>query len=117
MFKILLDSCIWSGARQVLEDAGYDCKWVGDFLKDPGDQAIMEIAVKENRIIITQDKDFGELAIFRNVPHHGIIRLVAFRSLLQGEVSLSVLRNYRADLERKAIITIDKNKVRVRLID
>jgi hypothetical protein len=33
--KVLLDSCIWGGAKRDLNAAGFDVVWVGDFLKDP----------------------------------------------------------------------------------
>ncbi len=42
--KVLLDSCIWGGAKRDLEAAGFDVVWVGDFLKDPGDEAIMQFS-------------------------------------------------------------------------
>lgn len=49
--KVFLDSCIWSGAKQELTDAGYDVKWVGDFWEDPGDEVIIELAFVENRCL------------------------------------------------------------------
>jgi predicted nuclease of predicted toxin-antitoxin system len=30
----------------------------------------------ESRVLVTLDKDFGELAIMKGAPHAGIIRLV-----------------------------------------
>ncbi len=45
--KVLLDSCVWGGAKKVLEDAGHDTVWVGDFLLDPGDEAIINLAYQE----------------------------------------------------------------------
>ena len=53
--KVLLDSCVWGGAKSKIEDAGYDVKWVGDFLADPGDETIIQLAFKEGRVLITQD--------------------------------------------------------------
>ena len=112
--KILLDSCIWSGAKKTIEASGYDCKWIGDFLKDPGDEAIMHLAVHEERIIVTLDKDFGELAVFKGTAHAGIVRLVDFSATRHGEITLFVLKNYADDLLKKSIITIDPIKVRIR---
>jgi len=37
--KVLLDSCVWNGTKKTLEDAGHDTLWIGDFLRDPGDEA------------------------------------------------------------------------------
>ncbi|WP_343419288.1 DUF5615 family PIN-like protein [Candidatus Flexifilum breve] len=50
--------------------------WAGDWGADPGDTAILERAHEEGRILITLDKDFGELVIVRRLPHSGIVRLV-----------------------------------------
>ena len=41
---------------------------MGDAPSDPGDEAIMRIAHAENRVLVTLDKDFGELAFHRGLP-------------------------------------------------
>ena len=75
--------------------------------------AIMQLAVSEERIIVTQDKDFGELAVFRGVPHFGIIRLVNFSARQHGILSIEILNKYKVELLQRAIITVDVYKVRV----
>ena len=37
--------------------------WFGDWSRDPGDEEILAIADQERRILVTLDKDFGELAV------------------------------------------------------
>lgn len=113
--KVLLDSCIWSGAKQELFQANYDVKWVGDFFEDPGDDAIIELAFSESRVLITLDKDFGELAIFRGKSHRGIIRIVNFSAIQHGQVSIQILEKYFKELEHHAIITVEKDRVRIRV--
>lgn len=115
--KVLLDSCIWSGAKKELTDAGYDVKWVGDFFEDPGDEIIIELAFEENRVLITLDKDFGELAIFRGKPHRGIIRIVNFSALQHGQISLDILDKFVTELEKHAIITVERDRVRIRVAE
>lgn len=88
--KILLDTCIWGGVRKELTDDNHDVIWAGEWDSDPGDAAIIELAYKEGRILITLDKYFGELAIVHNTPHHGIIRVVNFPVQKQGEICLKV---------------------------
>ena len=112
--KVLLDTCVWSGAKKVLTDAGYDTLWVGDFLQDPGDEVIINLAFKENRVLITLDKDFGELAVVKGMPHRGIIRIVDHAALEQGPVCVRVLEKYNEDLKKSALITVDKSRIRVR---
>ncbi len=65
--KILLDTCVWGGVIPVLESAGHDVLWAGEWETDPGDESILVTAYREARIL-TLDKDFGELAIIQAVP-------------------------------------------------
>ncbi|MBW1691626.1 MAG: DUF5615 family PIN-like protein [Deltaproteobacteria bacterium] len=74
--KILLDACVWGGTRKYLESSGHDVVWAGDWPEDPGDEEILARAHNEGRILVTLDKDFGELAIIHEIAHSGIIRLV-----------------------------------------
>jgi hypothetical protein len=33
--KLLLDACVWGGARNELEGSGHDVEWAGDWPEDP----------------------------------------------------------------------------------
>jgi predicted nuclease of predicted toxin-antitoxin system len=81
--KLLLDACVWGGTRSVLQEAGHDVVWVGDWASDPGDEEILAIAHQEDRVLVALDKDFGELALVQRMPHCGIVRLVSFCSRQQ----------------------------------
>ncbi|MEM7108257.1 MAG: DUF5615 family PIN-like protein [Bacteroidota bacterium] len=113
--KVIVDSCIWGGTMSALQNSGYDSIWVGNFLEDPGDEEILNLAYKQNRIRITLDKDFGELAIVKGYLHKGIIRIVNFRAEEQGLVCVKILEKYNMELGQGALITVDRNKTRVRL--
>ncbi len=113
--KLLLDSCVWGGAVGRLRAAGHDVAWSGDWPVDPGDIEILARALAEGRILVTLDKDFGELAIVRGFPHAGILRLVGMSALLQADVTLRVIEAHGADLAAGAIITAEAGRLRVRL--
>jgi predicted nuclease of predicted toxin-antitoxin system len=113
--KVLLDSCVWGGAREVIAAAGHDVQWVGDWEGDPGDAAILAWSHVEDRVLVTLDKDFGELAIVKGAPHAGIIRLVGIRAREQGPTAVQVLETHAEDLKRQAILTVEPDRVRVRL--
>ena len=51
--KVLLDACVWGGAKAFLQTKGYDVEWVGDWDTDPGDEAILDYAFREQRVLIT----------------------------------------------------------------
>jgi predicted nuclease of predicted toxin-antitoxin system len=112
--NLLLDTCVWGGARDELQKAGHDVLWTGDLAQDPGDEEILAQAHREQRVLITLDKDFGELAIRRNLPHCGIVRLVNISARQQGAVSQQVLTQYGDELTRGAIITVEAGRVRIR---
>lgn len=80
MARLLLDTCVWDGAVAPLAELGHDIVWTGLWPEDPGDSAILDYAFKEDRILVTLDKDFGELAIVKGMSHSGMIRLAGFRT-------------------------------------
>jgi predicted nuclease of predicted toxin-antitoxin system len=69
--KLFIDSCISAKVCEVLRSHGHDVVWSGEWDEDPGDSIILSRAYQEKRVLITLDKDFGELAIVREEPHHG----------------------------------------------
>jgi predicted nuclease of predicted toxin-antitoxin system len=115
--RILLDTNISMRVRDDLIAAGYDVIWTGDWDVDPGDEEILNFAYREERILITQDKDFGELAIVKLQPHRGIIRLSNLATTQQYPVCIEVLTRYGDELSNSAIITVDSKRVRIRAAD
>jgi predicted nuclease of predicted toxin-antitoxin system len=112
--RILLDTCIADGARAHLEAAGHDVVCTHDWPADPGDEQILAWANAERRVLVTIDKDFGDLAVLRGLPHCGIVRLVGLRAIEHGRLAEVVLSLYRSDLEAGALVTAEPGRVRVR---
>ena len=112
--KLLLDTCVWGGAKRDLVAAGHDVIWAGDWPEDPGDEQLLLRARDEGRIVVTLDKDFGELAIVRKQTHAGIVRLVDHSAVRQAAVCLHVLSMYGPKLEAGAIVTAEPGRLRFR---
>jgi predicted nuclease of predicted toxin-antitoxin system len=112
--KLLLDSCIWGLAKVQLQESGHDAVWAGDWDADPGDEEILRRATSENRILVTLDKDFGELVVVRGHLHSGIIRLVNFTAKQQALACALVLDRHGQELEAGAIITAEPGRLRIR---
>ena len=115
--KVLLDSCVSGSLRDLLQTNGHDVVWTGEWESDPGDEEILSHAHREGRVLITLDKDFGALAVLHNHPHTGIVRLANLSLRDQAPVCLHILQKYAGELENGAIITADKNRLRIRLPD
>lgn len=113
--KALLDVCVWGGARDVLAVAGHDVECAADWPQDPGDPKILAHAHQHLQVLITLDKDFGEIAIVRRQPHSGIVRLVTLRAEQQGLLAVEALARYGQELSRGAIVTVEPGRVRVHL--
>lgn len=112
--KLLLDTCVWGGSKAQLVAAGHEVVWAGDWDQDPGDEALLDQAAREGRVLVTLDKDFGELAVLRSISHTGIVRLVGFRSVQQAEACGRVLVAYGEELAAGALITVEPGRVRIR---
>jgi predicted nuclease of predicted toxin-antitoxin system len=112
--KLLLDTCIWGGAADELRMRGHDVVWSGNWDEDPGDEEILTIALAQGRILVTLDKDFGELAVVRRVPHCGILRIAGFPTRRQAGVIEVILNRHGKELERGAVITVEPGKLRIR---
>lgn len=113
--KVLLDSCVWGGALSALQSAGHEVEWAGGWAEDPGDHEILDRAHAAGQVLVTLDKDFGELAIVHARPHCGIVRLVNLSARMQGPTCAAVLQRYSAELRARAIITVEATRVRIRV--
>lgn len=112
--KLLLDACVWPGAAIELARRGHDVVWVGDWPAVPGDDEILAFAVKEERVVVTLDKDFGELAVVFGHAHSGIIRIVNFHISKHASVCLSAIGQHGEELAEGAIVTAEPGRLRVR---
>lgn len=115
--KLLPDACVWERAASQLSSLGHDVIWAGDWEHDPGDLEILQRAHAEQRVLVTYDKDFGELSVHRGIRHAGIIRLVEISAGQTARVCNATVQQYAEDLLRGAIVTVERHRTRVRLPD
>ncbi len=73
--RFLVDECIGPSVARWLRENGHDVTSVFDEFKGADDEWIIKKAYSERRIIITNDKDFGEMIFRRKMPHKGVILL------------------------------------------
>src|ERR1700746_1508904 len=66
--RFLQDENIPGDAVPELETAGHDIVWVRTVAPGSKDEDVLALAVREERIILTFDKDFGELAWRTGLP-------------------------------------------------
>jgi predicted nuclease of predicted toxin-antitoxin system len=82
------ESCDFAVVRALRLD-GHDVLAVSEFQQRSIDQEVMELALAEKRLLLTEDKDFGRLVFAAQVDSPGVI-LIRFpasaRRMLAGAV-------------------------------
>jgi predicted nuclease of predicted toxin-antitoxin system len=112
--RLLIDSSIWAPVVGDLRRAGHDVEAVRDWTSDPGDHAILSYAHMHRRILVTLDKDFGDLIVRDGQPHAGLLRLVTDSVHDQISMILEAIDRHGDDLLAGAIVTVEEDRIRVR---
>ena len=112
--KLVLDSCMWGGTGDELNAAGHDVVLASEWPEDPGDEEILKFAHREGRVLVTMDRDYGELAVAHQLPHFGIIRLVKIPFRDHARLILQIVEAHATDLAEGAIATASPGRLRIR---
>jgi hypothetical protein len=64
----LADECVDAAVVEGLRDAGHDVRYVAEGERALTDAEVLKIAAQENRILLTEDKDFGGVVLLRIEP-------------------------------------------------
>lgn len=102
----------------LLRKAGYRVLSIGEEYPSVDDDCILELADREELVIITNDKDFGELIFKNEIPFSaGLIycRLYRFRPDEIAELVLYHINEFAAEFERKLTV-ISRSKFRQRAL-
>jgi predicted nuclease of predicted toxin-antitoxin system len=74
--RFLLDQSTDARLTQFLREQGHDATRIGwGYPVGLADRAVLQLALTEQRILITDDRDFGELVFRLRQPHAGVIYL------------------------------------------
>lgn len=71
--KFLADVNIEKLIVDELKKLGYDITWIAEENPSLDDISIFKIAQKENRILLTNDKDFGDIVFRQKLVSSGIV--------------------------------------------
>jgi len=115
MIPILADENFPGNAVAALKNEGYDILWIHDFAPGINDKEVLNIAIKEKRILVTLDKDFGEIAFKYGLPAEcGVIlfRLPCLAPALMIKTIINALKS-RADWAHHFSV-IEMNRIRMR---
>lgn len=111
--KFLVDESVEFPIVTFLRKNKFDTSSIAEWNAGLGDAEILALAVIEKRIIITNDKDFGELIFKYKLPHKGVVLIRAAEESSGSKTAIlkSLLKKYAQKLPNRFVVVTDK-KVR-----
>jgi predicted nuclease of predicted toxin-antitoxin system len=112
--RFLVDECTGSIVARWLRDQGHDVFSVYDDARGLEDEPILDQACAEERILITCDKDFGELVFREGLPHRGIL-LLRLDNPEPGKLIAAVQRALASHSDQLAgnFVVVTRHKIRL----
>ena len=113
--KFIADEGVDSTLVLLLRSAGHDVVYFAEAGASSLDAVILEEANSQGRILITRDKDFGELVYRMKMIHSGIIlsRLEELKSSTRSQIVFDFITNNEADLPGSFVV-IQSGTARIR---
>jgi predicted nuclease of predicted toxin-antitoxin system len=98
--RLLVDESAGKEVAAYLRRHGYDVVSVTEVFPQADDSWILQYAVSDRRIVITNDKDFGDMVFRDQGEHCGIIllRLSNTSATVKKQVALHVIQRYGEEL-------------------
>jgi predicted nuclease of predicted toxin-antitoxin system len=109
--RFLVDESTGPAVARWLRENGHDVFSVFEQARGLEDDKVIDQAYHENRILITNDKDFGEKVFREKKPHHGVIllRLEDERSTEKIKALNRLIEYYSEQLpDRFAVVTEER---------
>ena len=113
--KFLVDESVEFPVVIFLRTLGHDVASVAENFSSVRDADVLAAAHKEHRVLLTNDKDFGELIFLRGLPHHGVVLLRLLREDVPSKIErLRVLLETHGDdlQENFTVVALDGIRVR-----
>jgi Domain of unknown function (DUF5615) len=86
--RFLVDECLPRAMVDGLRAAGHDVEWVQDTCSGEEDAALLKRAMRQQQLVITEDRDFGTLTMLHRMPAVGIV--MAYLAQFDGPIELGV---------------------------
>ena len=112
--RFLVDECTGPAVALWLREQGHEVFSVYERARGLEGDDVIRKAFEENRVLITNDKDFGEKVYRERRPHRGVVllRLEDERTASKIAAIRRLLRDYAERLEDSFVVMTEK-RVRI----
>jgi predicted nuclease of predicted toxin-antitoxin system len=117
--KLLLDACMPLDWLEFLNGHDYECvAWLRIGAPNAPDPAIMHYASEHDFVVLAHDLDFGTILALSNADHPSVIQFRApdIRPPALGTILLQALRAHEDILLEGALITVEAERIRSRIL-
>ncbi len=117
-YMLLTDENVSPRVVSFLREKGFDVLDVKESgMNGTSDHVLMELALREQRFVVTHDADFGTLAINNDQPCFGVLYLrLTMPAALNVIAVLNKLIAMNPALSSGSLIVINETKIRVRVL-
>jgi len=107
--KFLIDMGVGKKVEKWFRENNYDVKCMRDINIRSKDSDILKLAASEGRMIITMDKDFGELVYNTGMLHAGVLILRLEDTKGEGKVDIvnRIVTGFSEKIENKFCVFQD----------
>jgi len=112
--RFLADECCDFAIVRALRAKGYDVFAVGEVMQSTVDRSLLELAADGDRILLTEDKDFGWLVYVGSAQSAGVI-LIRYPGNARKQLAEAVVRLVQTQEEqlRGSFVVLQPGQVRI----
>lgn len=115
MDKLLADESVDFRIVEHLREGGYEIEAIVEINPSISDEEVLSLANEMGLVLITEDKDFGELTYRLRKPNQGIVLIRMSGLPIEEKIGkvLIVMNSYLPELRGKFTV-ISKDRVRIK---
>jgi predicted nuclease of predicted toxin-antitoxin system len=113
--NLVADENVDRGIVERLRRDGHAVDWIAELSPSASDEEVLRRAAVSGAVLVTEDKDFGELVYRRGLSHSGVLlmRLEGLDNTTKAEVVSRAVRDNASDLTG-AFAVVSPDSVRLR---
>lgn len=117
MLRFLADESCDFAAVRALRAEGFDVISVAEASSGANDEWVIEFALRERRILLTEDKDFGQLVFAAGRKSVGVV-LIRFPARARSAVGARMLELVREHVDRLvgSFVVLQPKRIRISIL-
>jgi predicted nuclease of predicted toxin-antitoxin system len=113
--RFIVDEGVDAAIVTAIRSDGHDVRWMAEEMEGSTDDVVLDAAARDSRILITEDKDFGELVFRLQLHHRGVVlvRVDGIANDRKGRIVAQAIAKYQTQLTG-AFTVIQHATIRIR---